>query len=198
MEYSKKLLLVPEERRQTVDRLSELDEKMDKILKKKGLSEDEKAALYLQVLQKYVTYQLPPVQKSEAESMEKGKEEPIEKKEEEIKDFENEIVRKAPLKYKSHAQDIYRYVKNHLSPQGELVYQNRVVPGTHVVSLINHFLRKLKKPVEGQIVFYNLLKELHLPKMYDVHEKLHEKKLHSTHKIVKPKMYARKRVWLKY
>jgi len=205
MEYSKKLLLVPEERRQAVDHLSELDEKMDKILKKKDLSEDEKAALYLQVLQKFISYQLPPKLEKEKVKEEVEKTDEVEKTEEKVEneekgeDFEEDIVRIAPKKYKSHAKDIYHFVKSHISPRGELVFQKQIIPETHIVTLIDRFLRKKSKPVKGEIVFYNLLKELHLPKMYDVHEKLYEKKLYSTrHKIVKPKMYARKHVWVKY
>lgn len=174
MEYSKKFLIVPEERKHAIEHLTELDEKMSHILKKRDLNESEKAALYLQVLQKYVSYQFPaekentsfehtevPLVKKEDECTGVSKEEP----------FLDELMKTAPVKYKSQARAIYQHVKPSLSPQGELVYQNRVVPGSSMVTLINHFLRRRKKSVIGQKLFYELLKNL--PSSYDVHRKLY-------------------------
>ncbi|GFY50925.1 hypothetical protein TNIN_466451 [Trichonephila inaurata madagascariensis] len=53
MEFSKKFVLVPEERVQVMEHLSELDKRMKNILNNKDLTEEEKTVLNLQVLQKY-------------------------------------------------------------------------------------------------------------------------------------------------
>ncbi|GFY22695.1 hypothetical protein TNCV_2179561 [Trichonephila clavipes] len=56
MEFSKKFVLVPEERVQVTEHLSELDQRMKNILHNKDLTEEEKTILYLQVLQKYTYF----------------------------------------------------------------------------------------------------------------------------------------------
>jgi len=52
MEHAKKYKIVPAHD-PLDDHLSELDSQMTEILKKSDLQEDEKATLYLQVLQKF-------------------------------------------------------------------------------------------------------------------------------------------------
>ncbi|GFW54299.1 hypothetical protein TNCV_3702601 [Trichonephila clavipes] len=56
MEFSKKFVLVPEERVQVTEHLSELDQRMKNILHNKDLTEEEKTILYLQVLQEYTHF----------------------------------------------------------------------------------------------------------------------------------------------
>ncbi|GFW28711.1 hypothetical protein TNCV_3714261 [Trichonephila clavipes] len=56
MEFSKKFVLVPEERVQVTEHLSELDQRLKNILHNKDLTEEEKTILYLQVLQKYTHF----------------------------------------------------------------------------------------------------------------------------------------------
>ncbi|GFS64122.1 hypothetical protein TNCV_3944931 [Trichonephila clavipes] len=53
---AKKFVLVPEERVQVTEHLSELDQRMKNILHNKDLTEEEKTILYLQVLQKYTYF----------------------------------------------------------------------------------------------------------------------------------------------
>ncbi|GFU88483.1 hypothetical protein TNCV_3354221 [Trichonephila clavipes] len=61
MEHTKKFVLVPEERlRQFAEiHLTDLDKEMHKILRKPNLSDQEKATLYTQILQKYTNFLLP-------------------------------------------------------------------------------------------------------------------------------------------
>ncbi|GFW28892.1 hypothetical protein TNCV_202151 [Trichonephila clavipes] len=61
MEHTKKFVLVPEERlRQFAEiHLTDLDKEMHKILRKPNLSDQEKATLYTQILQKYTNFPLP-------------------------------------------------------------------------------------------------------------------------------------------
>ncbi|GFX85982.1 hypothetical protein TNCV_3719261 [Trichonephila clavipes] len=56
MEFSKKFVLVPEERVQVTEHLSELEQRMKNIFHNKDLTEEEKTILYLQVLQKYTHF----------------------------------------------------------------------------------------------------------------------------------------------
>ncbi|GFW51080.1 uncharacterized protein TNCV_3593621 [Trichonephila clavipes] len=61
MEHSKKFVLLPEERLQNFvsEQLSELDEKMQSILRNKNMNDSEKVTLYLQILRKYVNFPFP-------------------------------------------------------------------------------------------------------------------------------------------
>ncbi|GBN49655.1 hypothetical protein AVEN_160546-1 [Araneus ventricosus] len=56
MEYANKFILVPNDQfskhAPTEDTLSELDRNMSAILKNRGIPDDEKAKLYMQILQK--------------------------------------------------------------------------------------------------------------------------------------------------
>ncbi|GFV82350.1 hypothetical protein TNCV_3443401 [Trichonephila clavipes] len=54
--HCKQFVLVPEERVQVMEHLSELDQCMKNILHDKDLTEEEKTILYLQVLQKYTHF----------------------------------------------------------------------------------------------------------------------------------------------
>ncbi|GFX85349.1 uncharacterized protein TNCV_732421 [Trichonephila clavipes] len=61
MEYTKKLMLVPEQRFQNFVQvqLSTLDKQMHTILQRKNITDEEKATLYLQILQKFVNFPYP-------------------------------------------------------------------------------------------------------------------------------------------
>ncbi|GFT09158.1 uncharacterized protein TNCV_4105931 [Trichonephila clavipes] len=61
MEHIKKLMLVPEKRIRTFaqDQLSTLDKQMHTILQRKNITDEGKATLYLQILQKFVNFPYP-------------------------------------------------------------------------------------------------------------------------------------------
>ncbi|GFU57455.1 uncharacterized protein TNCV_3897521 [Trichonephila clavipes] len=61
MEHTKKLMLVPEQRFQNFVQvqLSTLDKQMHTILQRKNITDEEKATLYLQILQKFVNFPYP-------------------------------------------------------------------------------------------------------------------------------------------
>lgn len=151
MELAKKLLIIPEDRMLAVEQLSDLDKKMENILKKKGLNESEKAALYIQALQKYVSHQLPSPKESTTT----------------FDTLESQVMNAAPVRYKTVAKDIFHHARKYLTPQGELMLGNQTFP---IASLISDFLRKRKK--QGQNVFHQWLKDSHLPNELDVHHKL--------------------------
>ncbi|GIY00673.1 hypothetical protein CDAR_517841 [Caerostris darwini] len=68
MEYSRKLILVPEDRVEVADQLTDLDNKMQEIIRTKGLPEREKMNQYLQVLQKFVKIHHPRQERTEEDS----------------------------------------------------------------------------------------------------------------------------------
>ncbi|GFU58583.1 uncharacterized protein NPIL_83341 [Nephila pilipes] len=61
MEHTKKFVLVPEKRLRKFaeDRLSTLNKQMRAILQRKNITDEEKATLYLQILQKLVNFPYP-------------------------------------------------------------------------------------------------------------------------------------------
>jgi hypothetical protein len=200
MEFSKKLVLVPEDRVQMVEHLSELDQRMQNILRSKNLSEDEKATLYLQILQKYTHFSIErttPESVPEPEiTTEEEEAEPIVKTEQD--EFEEKVVSAAPVQYKDTAKDIFQFLKSQNSlkwnNKGEIVYQEELVPRTNIVDLVSDLLRNRKKAPVGRNVFLNALRDIKFPVHFDVSEKLNK-----SVKIVKrkPTMYARKRTWIK-
>lgn len=195
MEFSKKLVLVPEDRVQVMEHLSELDQRMQNILQNKNLSEDEKATLYLQILQKYTNFS---IEKTTQESVSEPTEEdePIVKTEKD--ELEEKVVNAAPVQYKDTAKDIFQFLKNQNSlkwnNKGEIVYKEEVVPRTNIVDLVADLLRNRKKAPVGRNVFLNALRDIEFPVHFDV-----SKKLSKSGKIVKKKpiMYARKSTWIK-
>ncbi|GFY17443.1 hypothetical protein TNCV_658561 [Trichonephila clavipes] len=122
MEFSKKFVLVPEERVQVTEHLSELDQRMKNILHNKDLTEEEKTILYLQVLQKYTHFSNENRRESESvpnaaslsenqetESLKENLKESVVKTEKEV--FEDEIFRIVPARYKEKAKKYFPVFK---------------------------------------------------------------------------------------
>ncbi|GFU49031.1 uncharacterized protein TNCV_2333201 [Trichonephila clavipes] len=168
MEFSKKFVLVPEERVQVTEHLSELDQRMKNILHNKDLTEEEKTILYLQVLQKYTHFsnenrrESEPVpnaaslsENQETESLKENLKESVVKTEKEV--FEEEIFRIVPARYKEKAKNIFQFLKLQESfswnSDGEIIYKNTVIPGSNIAFLVNDFLRNRKSAPEGRYVF---------------------------------------------
>ncbi|GFV47360.1 uncharacterized protein TNCV_4830161 [Trichonephila clavipes] len=208
MEFSKKFVLVLEERVQVTEHLSELDQRMKNILHNKDLTEEEKTILYLQVLQKYTHFsnenrkESEPVpneaslsENQETESLKENLKESVVKTEKEV--FEDEIFRIVPARYKEKAKNIFQFLKLQESfswnSDGEIIYKNTVIPGSNIAFLVNDFLRNRKSAPEGRYVFLRALNNVNLPKNLDVN-----KKLYQNNKIMKKmKNYARRNAWLK-
>lgn len=200
MEYSKKLVLVPEDRVQVAEHLSELDQQMKNILQNKKLTDDEKVALYLQLLQKYTHFSIQK-QESEPHTIESPEVEASPENstnvKQETEELEEEISKIVPTRFQEKAKKIFQFLKHQDSIQwntkGEILYEDKIVPGSNVVQLINDFLRNRKSIPEGRHVFLKALDDIHLPRNLDVH-----KKLYKNNSIVKkPIMYARRNAWLK-
>ncbi len=165
MNHAKRMVLVPEntlerlQQRQHIltppvtQTLKNLDSEMTAILSSKQLDDEEKAKLYNQVLQRYLTYydqrkgQPLHVKLTTAKSVETPK--PEESKEKETsKDssefetiptaVEQEVMKSVPKLYKTGARQLLDKIKEnrdllHWNDKGELMYENKPIPGSHVV-----------------------------------------------------------------
>ena len=137
MDLVKKYRLVPLDHHQEFsnEHLSDLDKQIQDILKKK-ISDDEKAKLYAQALQKYVTF--PNVNAMKPDIVEQ--EEHVENS----ADIESKIMASVPVKHKKTAAKILDFLKLHeisWSQNKELMLKNNVIPGSDIIQLINFLLR---------------------------------------------------------
>ncbi|GBM40974.1 hypothetical protein AVEN_250300-1 [Araneus ventricosus] len=195
MEYAKKLLLVPEERMQAVIHLSDLDQQMNGILKRKDLLESDKATLYVQILQNYI--KIPQDDKSSEDHSEISPVLPLSSNTE--PSIEENVNKTAPVSYRNITKNILEHLKKHKdilswTPFGEIIFNDQLVEKTNISSLINNFLTNRKIHPPGVQIFHKALKNAKLPVIYDVN-----KKLYHEFKIGKPKvhqMYARRRSWM--
>ncbi|GFW11880.1 uncharacterized protein TNCV_4529461 [Trichonephila clavipes] len=208
MEFSKKFVLVPEERVQVTEHLSELDQRMKNILHNKDLTEEEKTILYLQVLQKYTHFSNENRKESESipneaslsenqetESLKENLKESVVKTQK--KCLRMKFLELFQLGIKKKQKNIFQFLKLQESfswnSDGEIIYKNTVIPGSNIAFLVNDFLRNRKSAPEGRYVFLRALNDVNLPKNLDVN-----KKLYQNNKIIKkPIMYARRNAWLK-
>ncbi|GBM14173.1 hypothetical protein AVEN_60991-1 [Araneus ventricosus] len=134
MEYAKKFILVPNDQISkhvpTEETLSELDREMSAILKNKGISDDEKIKLYMQVLQKRLNIldhnNIVKETISEAQHTEEEKQDLVEKSDL----MEHLILESAPKNLKSNTRNILNYLKkfsrlNALDSQGRIDLQGK-------------------------------------------------------------------------
>ncbi|GFW90501.1 uncharacterized protein TNCV_2839481 [Trichonephila clavipes] len=185
MEFSKKFVLVPEERVQVTEHLSELNQRMKNIPHNKDLTEEEKTILYLQVLQKYMHFfneirkesesipnETSLSENQETESLIENLKESVVKTEKEM--FEDEIFRIVPARYKGKAKNIFQFLKLQESfiwnSDGEIIYKNTFILGSNIAFLVNDFLRNQKSAPEGRYVFLRALNDVNLPKNLDVNK----------------------------
>lgn len=207
MEKSKRYVLVPEERLQhfAEDHLSDLDKQLHAILIQKGLSDDEKSTLYLQVLQKFVKFPVPamqpetPVEKESPPEKENPPE--LSVKEETTNEtpfnIEKDVMRSVPIQNRNLAHDLLQFLREHRdsvswTPQKHLVINGQAIPRTNIVELINFVLRKKKKGPRAHALFINVLKQLNVPANVIVNPYL------ITEKKKKPVLYAKMYRWKAY
>lgn len=151
------MILMPADREQqfTEEHLTDLDRSMQTILKR-HIPDEEKATLYLQALQKFVKFpdvnsMVPP-------------QDPEQPKE----DFETELLKSAPVKYKNIVSKILPFLKEHpdtisWNASSELLLKGTAIPGTNVKTLINFLLRNQKTKPKGFDEFKQVLEDIHFP-----------------------------------
>ncbi|GFT24438.1 uncharacterized protein TNCV_3252661 [Trichonephila clavipes] len=171
MELSKKFVLLPEERLQNFvsEQLSELDEKMQSILRNKNMNDSEKVTLNLQILRKYVNFPFPKEINEDMQEPQKEFENsyaedlksviPNEdskealgfiKQETSAENIEQKIEKSAPKKYKTIIKKIILFIQKHReeiywTPDKELIVDGKIIRNTNVVHLITHLL-EIKSP----------------------------------------------------
>jgi hypothetical protein len=159
MEHGKKFALIPVDRMQQFEdeHLSVLDSQIQHILKRKNTDDHEKAKLYIQILQKYVTFpdmnatspseEIIPTSSAENNY---DKEKHSEKTSKYVEDIKYRILESVPAKYQKQAQKIIRFLEQHnisWSKDKELLQNGISIPGSKVDELINFLLRnRMRRP----------------------------------------------------
>ena len=194
MNHTKRMVLVPEntlerlQQRQQIltppvtQTLKNLDSEMTDILSSNQLDDEEKAKLYNQVLQRYLSYynqrkgQALHVKLTTPKPMETPKpeasvqsQEPTTEVETIPSAVEEELIKSLPKLYKSGARQMLDKIKQnrddlHWNEKEELVYENEPISGSHVVDFVNDILRHRKgfEPV-GWSVFARGLARMNVP-----------------------------------
>lgn len=181
MENSRKYVLVPEERLQNFgeEHFSQLDKELHAILKRKGLSDEEKSTLYLQVLQKFVKF--PGLQVLHPETSIDRPHDPIPTIKEEKAvdgsfgmdagkptwDIEKDLILKTQNKKKV-ALNLLKFIREQShglswTPEKNIIVKGQVLKRTNIVNLINYVIRSVKKKPKGSTEFVNVLRELNVP-----------------------------------
>lgn len=164
--------------------LKNLDSEMTDILSSKQLDDEEKEKLYNQVLQRYLTYydqrkgqplhvKLTTPKPVETPKPEESKEKETSKDSSELETIptavEQEVMKSVPKLYKSGPRQLLDKIKEnrdllHWNEKGELMYENKSIPGSHVVDLVNDILRHRKgfEPVRWS-VFARGLARMNVP-----------------------------------
>ena len=155
---------------------------MGDILSSKKLDDEEKAKLYNQVLQRYLTYydqrksqplyvKLTTPKPAEAPKQEEAKENTEEPTPEKpvLSTVEQEVMKSVPKLYKSGARQLLDKIKEnqnvlHWNEKGELLYENKPISGSRVFDLVNDILRHRKgfEPT-GWSVFARGLARMNIP-----------------------------------
>ena len=163
--------------------LKNLDSEMGNILSSKQLDDEQKAKLYNQVLQRYLTYydqrKGQPLHVKLTTSKQVETPNPDEESKETSKEstevetipsaVEEEVIESVPKLYKAAARQLLDKIKQnrdvlHWNGKGELKYENKPISGSHVVDLVNDILRHRKgfEPV-GWSVFARGLARMNVP-----------------------------------
>ena len=163
--------------------LKNLDSEMGDILSSKQLDDEQKAKLYNQVLQRYLTYydqrKGQPLHVKLTTSKQVETPNPDEESKETSKEstevetipsaVEEEVIESVPKLYKAAARQLLDKIKQnrdvlHWNEKGELKYENKPISGSHVVDLVNDILRHRKgfEPV-GWSVFARGLARMNVP-----------------------------------
>lgn len=146
-------------------RLSQLDHEMEEVLKNTELSNEEKARLYSQTLQHYLTYynqrkgeplkvQLQPPEPSKEPEVVQP--EPVQSNEQGR--VERDIIKALPKALRARGERLIETIRENpdiikWDSRGQLVFEDRPLRGSHIVDLIGDFMRERKKT---QSVFSNL------------------------------------------
>ena len=186
MEHVKRLVLVPEhmaentsERKPLVapltSQVNHLDEEMNSLLKRQDVTDDEKATLYNQILQRYLNYYDKRMSQPVRVSIVPPK--PIDDKSvtqpEDSVDLPNnveaDIMESVPPTMKSRARQLVKKLKKNKDlitwdDKGQMIYEGKPVVGSNVIDLVNDALRHRKNfNPHGWRLFAKVLSDVNVP-----------------------------------
>ena len=176
-------------------RLSKLDHDMEDVLNSTELSNEEKARRYSQTLQNYLTYyhqrkEEPLKIKFDSTKLSNVEKEPQEGKESlsvpevprsvEQDKVEREIINSLPKPLKNRGKMLLEKIRENpdimkWDSRGQLVFEDRPLPGSHIVDLVGDFMRE-RKGVDpmGWQVFARGLARMNAPEDYVRNERRRE------------------------
>ena len=184
MEHVKRLVLVPEhavEQRKKplaaplATKVNEIDSDMQDIIRRQDIPIDEKAKLYDQNMQRYLTFYDKRMNKPlrvnvthTDQAEEPQGEQPIDETEP-SDEIETDIMDSVPATMKSRARQLIKKLKSNKdlvgwNEQGQMVFKGRSIPSTNIVDLVNDSLlqRKNFNP-DGWELFSKVLGHLNVP-----------------------------------
>lgn len=154
-------------------KLLTLDRKMKNILDNEKLTADEKVRLYNDTLEDYLTFSNK--YKENKESQSSASQFRSLQSDSEEKGEDNEFLRDTlrttlPKTYQKAGDLIFDYLQNRTPPpwnsRGELIYDGKVVDGSHIIELIHDRVRTRRsagKLIAGRKEFEQILKEINFP-----------------------------------
>lgn len=194
MEHAKKMILVPERMVDVIEKqnsqmiapvsrkLININNDMQSTLEDSNLTDDHKANLYAQLLQRYLVYkdkrnqeiQSPTPVKIINNSLETTEKSVDENHNEAITvpdkdDVGDEILQSVPMTMKKRATHLLSRIKNNpkiinWNSKGELVYQGKTYDGTNVIDLFGDVMRERRNfNPPGADVFIHGLSEINTP-----------------------------------
>ena len=184
MEHVKRLVLVPEhmvEQRKKplaaplATQVNEIDSDMQDIIRRQDIPIDEKAKLYDQNLQRYLTFYDKRMNKplrvnvTHTDKAEEPQGEQSSEETEPSDEIETDIMDSVPATMKSRARQLIKKLKSNKdlvgwNEQGQMVFKGRSVPSTNIVDLVNDSLRQRKNfNPDGWELFSKVLGHLNVP-----------------------------------
>ena len=184
MEHVKRLVLVPEhmvEQRKKplaaplATQVNEIDSDMQDIIRRQDIPIDEKAKLYDQNLQRYLTFYDKRMNKplrvnvTHTDKAEEPQGEQSSEVTEPSDEIETDIMDSVPATMKSRARQLIKKLKSNKdlvgwNEQGQMVFKGRSVPSTNIVDLVNDSLRQRKNfNPDGCELFSKVLGHLNVP-----------------------------------
>ena len=139
-----------------------LDSEMDSLLRRHDLTQDEKANMYNQILQQYLTYYdkrmsqpvcvsfVPPKQVVVPKPIENEDTKTPETAELVLSrlpgEIESDILESVPTTMKARARQLVKKLKDNRdligwNDKAQLVFEGRLIPGSNVIDLVNDVLR---------------------------------------------------------
>jgi hypothetical protein len=170
VEQRKKPLAAP-----LATQVNEIDSDMQDIIRRQDIPIDEKAKLYDQNLQRYLTYYDKRMNKPRrvnvmhTDQTEEPQGEQPREETEPSDEIETDIMDSVPATMKSRARQLIKKLKSNKdvigwNEQGQMVFKGRSVPSTNIVDLVNDSLRQRKNfNPDGWELFSKVLGNLNVP-----------------------------------